>query len=62
MLEEENEDEDEHVSGKKRIIAIPLHFNATELSRGGSFGPRGGPRRGGRYRDRPYRDDQQRCK
>ncbi|CAF0860303.1 unnamed protein product [Adineta ricciae] len=60
--EEENEDEDEHVSGKKRLITIPLHFNPTELSRGGSFGPRGGPRRGGRYRDRPYRDDQQRSK
>ena len=59
---EENESgdeaEEEHASGKKKLITIPLRFKPIELSRG-SAGSRGGQRRGG-SRFRPNRDDQQR--
>ncbi|CAF3162803.1 unnamed protein product [Rotaria sp. Silwood2] len=55
--ESEEEVEEEHLSGKKKIITIPLRFKPIEIPRGS----RGGQRRGaGRYQDRPYRDDQQR--
>ncbi len=57
------ENEEEQISGKKKVITIPLHFKPIEIPRGGPMGSRGGPRRGsGRFRDRPSRDDQQRCK
>ncbi|CAF2592826.1 unnamed protein product [Rotaria sp. Silwood2] len=59
---EENESgeevEEEHLSGKKKVITIPLRFKPIELSRG-SAGSRGGQRRGGN-RFRPNRDEQQR--
>ncbi|CAF1017327.1 unnamed protein product [Rotaria sordida] len=59
---EENESgeelEEEHISGKKKIITIPLRFKPIELSRG-SAGSRGGQRRGGN-RFRSNRDEQQR--
>jgi hypothetical protein len=41
------------------VITIPLRFKPIEISRGGSAGSRGGPRRGG-GRFRPNRDEQQR--
>ncbi len=59
--------EEEQISGKKKVITIPLRFKPIEIPRGGPAGSRGGPRRGGsggggRYRDRPpNRDDQPRC-
>jgi len=57
------ENEEEQISGKKKIITIPLRFKPIEIPRGGPAGSRGGPRRGsGRYRDRPNRDDHQRSK
>ena len=60
------ENEEEQISGKKKIITIPLRFKPIDIPRGGPAGSRGGPRRGGapaagRYRDRPNRDDQTRC-
>ncbi len=59
---ESGEENEEQITGKKKIITIPLHFKPIEIPRGGSAGSRGGQRRGtGRYRDRPNRDDQQRC-
>ncbi|CAF0779852.1 unnamed protein product [Rotaria sordida] len=57
--ESEEEVEEEQISGKKKVITIPLRFKPIEISRGS----RGGQRRGtGRYQDRPYRDDQRRSK
>ena len=63
----EEEAEEEHTTGKKKIISIPLQFTPIDGPRGpaGGFNSRGGPRRGGgvgRSRDRPGRDDQQQCK
>jgi hypothetical protein len=63
----EEETEEEQTSGRKRIISIPLQFKPIEGPRGpaGSYGSKGGSRRGGgggRYNDRPNRDDQQTCK
>jgi len=59
--ESEEEAEEEQTSGKKKIITIPLRFKPIEIPRGGPLGSRGGPRRGGggggRFRDRPFRDD-----
>jgi hypothetical protein len=52
--------EEEQISGKKKIITIPLHFKPIEMPRG-TGGPRGGQRRGGN-RFRPNRDEQPRCK
>jgi len=47
------------MSGKKKLITIPLRFKPIEIPRG-SGGSRGGQRRGGGNRFRPNRDDQQR--
>ena len=52
--------EEEQISGKKKLITIPLRFKPIEIPRG-SGGPRGGQRRGGN-RYRTDRDEQQRCK
>jgi len=62
-----DENEEEQIAAKKKVITIPLRFKPIEIPRGGPAGSRGGPRRvgsgggGGRYRDRPNRDDQTRC-
>ncbi|CAF1407567.1 unnamed protein product [Rotaria sp. Silwood1] len=57
--ESEEDIEEENISGKKKIITIPLRFKPIEFPRGS----RGGLRRGtSRYQDRPYRDDQRRSK
>jgi len=51
--------EEEQISGKKKVITIPLRFKPIELQRG-SAGSRGGQRRGGnRYRSNR---DEPRCK
>ncbi len=60
LLETESieELEEEQISGKKKVITIPLRFKPIELQRG-SAGSRGGPRRGAN-RFRPNRDEQPR--
>ncbi|CAF0966369.1 unnamed protein product [Adineta steineri] len=61
--ESEEEGEEEQISGKKKVITIPLRFAPIDIPRGGPFGSRGGSRRGGggagrgQFRDRPYRED-----
>lgn len=54
------EEEDDQATGKKKVISIPLRFKPIETPRGPRRGGSGGPgNAGGRYHDRPYRDDQQ---